>query len=68
MKLHKIMEYESKLEATDYIDNKLFEAFISGNTKELESLKHKYADILEDRKLWREEIRKLESEVQDVSL
>lgn len=50
---NKVWEFGQKLTDTDYIDNKMLEAMVAGDTEELESLKTKYADVLEERKQWR---------------
>lgn len=53
-----VIEKHRYLEETDYIDNKLIEAYVSGNTKKLEELKEKYAEELTLREEAREFIDK----------
>lgn len=66
---NKIEELKQNLYNTDYIDNKLTEAiaeFIeTGDNSKILWLKQEYSKELTDRKLWREEINRLEEELQN---
>jgi len=59
----RIAELKQKLADTDYVDNKLIETFITGNTEKLEELKQTYAQVLVDRQSWRAEINELEKQL-----
>lgn len=60
-----ISMYEDKLSNTDYITAKMTEAIAAGDTELLDQYKTKYADVLEQRKVWRAKIDELQNEVND---
>ena len=60
-----ITRYEAKLNSTDYITAKMTEAMAAGDTELLEQYKTKYADVLEQRKVWRTKIDELQNEVSE---
>lgn len=61
-----ITRYEAKLSSTDYITAKMTEAMAAGDTELLEQYKNKYADVIEQRKVWRAKIDELQNgEVDD---
>jgi hypothetical protein len=57
-KKEKIYALKKKLADTDYVSNKLIEAYALN--KDLSSLVSEYSDILTQRQEWRDEINKLE--------
>lgn len=54
-----ICEKQQLLAQTDYIDNKMLEALVSGSAEKLEEIKQKYAVTLVDREEWRNRISEL---------
>ena len=66
-KEHKIAILKTNLSNTDYIDNKLTEAIVefieTGDNSKVLELKQKYSEELADREAWREEINRLEEEL-----
>lgn len=58
----RIRDLKTMLSDTDYIVSKLAEASVLG--QDVETLKAKYSQELEDRKSWREEINELEEKYQ----
>lgn len=56
-----IAQYEAKLSSTDYITAKMTEAIAAGDTELLEQYRTKYADVLEQRKVWRAKIDELQN-------
>ena len=63
----KIAQLKQNLLLTDYIANKLSEAiatsFVTGDNSSVIALRNKYFNILADRDAWREEINRLEEEL-----
>lgn len=62
-KLRQISEYKTKLHDTDYIVLKIAEAVAENDIETVTALRTTYATELQNRKLWREEINKLEKEL-----
>lgn len=60
---NKIHEYEEKLSATDYINDKINEARTFGTAEYLAELIEEYKSVAEQREEWRQEIRKLKKEL-----
>jgi hypothetical protein len=56
----KIIELKKKLTATDYVDNKIIEAYILSGVAEAENVKALYAEQLKNRETWRAEINELQ--------
>ena len=62
-----VAELKRKLEQTDYIASKAFEDIVSAESiadllSALAGIRDKYAERIEQRKLWREELRRLGGE------
>lgn len=53
--------YKSCLLETDYVVTKMSEAFMAG--KDIRELQNKYSEIIQNRNFWREEINRLEGEL-----
>lgn len=61
----RIAELKQKLSATDYVVIKLSESSLTGSTLSADD-NERYSDIIEQRRVWRDEINQLEAEeVQD---
>ena len=62
-----ILQLKQKLYNTDYVANKLSEeiatSFVTGDNSSVIALRNKYFNILADRDAWREEINRLEEEL-----
>ena len=62
-----ILKLKQNLSNTDYVANKLSEeiatSFITGDNSSVIALRNKYFSILADRDAWREEINRLEEEL-----
>ena len=59
-KAKQIAELKSKLLATDYIVLKIAEAIAESNSEQVAQLRLTYANELNNRKVWREQINNLE--------
>ena len=59
-KARQIAELKSKLLATDYIVLKMAEAVAESNSEQVAQLRLTYANELNNRKVWREQINNLE--------
>jgi len=59
-KARQIAELKSKLLATDYIVLKIAEAIAENNSEQVAQLRLTYANELNNRKVWREQINNLE--------
>ena len=63
----KIAELKQNLSNTDYVANKLSEeiatSFVTGDNSSVIALRNKYFSILADRDAWRDEINRLEEEL-----
>ena len=59
-KARQIAELKSKLSATDYIVLKIAEAIAESNSEQVAQLRLTYANELNNRKVWREQINNLE--------
>lgn len=67
MKEEQILKLKNLLLSTDYVANKLSEeiatSFVTGDNSSVIALRNKYFSILVDRDAWREEINRLEEEL-----
>lgn len=67
IKQEQIAKLRSNLSNTDYVANKISEeiatSFITGDNSGVIALRNKYFNILADRDAWREEINRLEEEL-----
>ena len=63
----KIAELKQNLSNTDYVANKLSEeiatSFVTGDNSSVIALRNKYFNVLANRDAWREEINRLEEEL-----
>lgn len=58
----RLAELHQNLSNTDYIDNKIVEALMSGGMDAAQAVADEYADQLAQRQAWRDEINALETE------